>query len=200
MHKRFIMVLVIGFLIGAGPASTAFAKNDTVPGTQCPKVKYYIGHLYLFEKDPLTWERVPEGAWGKMLYKLWYDKFYFVFNGHGLAPNETYMLIYYPDPWPGNGLIPLGIGIANVGGNLNISGKLADVCDLPADYDENFGYGAKIWLVLASDVDLTGERPKMIGWSPEEYLFEYNLITFDNTTCGYEILPDVEEETSDNGS
>jgi hypothetical protein len=38
---------------------------------------------------------------------------------------------------------------------------------------------AKIWLVLSSDVDC--ENAKMIGWNPTAYLFEYDLITFDDT-------------------
>ena len=39
--------------------------------------------------------------------------------------------------------------------------------------------GAKIWLVLSSDVDC--DMAYMIGWNPTEYLFEYDLINFDDT-------------------
>ena len=198
MSRRIIILLVMGFFIAAGTSPSVLATNakENEKNSSCQKVKYFIGHVYLFQKNPDTWEIVPEGAWGKMQYKLWYDKFYFVFNGHRLIPDESYTLIYYPDPWPGSGLIPLGTGFANEGGNLNIRGKLADVCDLPADYDENYQFGAKIWLVLSSDVDLGNEieRPKMMGWSPDEYLFEYNLIRFDNTNCTYDVLSDESDE------
>lgn len=132
--------------------------------------------LYLYEKNPSTWEIVPDGAWGKMQYNLSGPTFDFVFNGHCLTPGAEYCLLYYPDPWPGNGLICLATGTANGGGNLNLKGA-ADTGDLPAAADIN--KGAKIWLVLSSDVDcVTG---KMVGWQPTEYLFEAALITFDDT-------------------
>ena len=93
------------------------------------------------------------------------------------------MLIYYPDPWPGEGLIVLGAGVSNDSGHIILKGWLKDVCDLPADYDANVNYGAKIWLVKSSDVHTGHDGNKMIGWNPHEYLFEYNLINFDNTEC-----------------
>jgi hypothetical protein len=198
MSRRFILILVMGLFIAVGTPPSGLAKNAKEAKEQdtcSPKVKYVIGHVYLFQKDPDTWERVPDGAWGKMQHKLWYDKFYFVFNGHGLIPGESYTLIYYPDPWPGNGLISLGTGFANEGGNVHIRGMLEDICDLPADYDANYEYGAKIWLVLSSDVYPGGsgiDIPKMIGWNPDLYLFEYNLIRFDNTNCEYGIVSDQE--------
>ena len=46
-----------------------------------------------------------------------------------------------------------------------------------AEFDANDG--AKIWLVLSEDVDCDAQQ--MIGWNPAEYLFEYALITFDDT-------------------
>lgn len=198
MSRRVILILVMGLFIAVGTSPTGLAKNAKEAkekDASSPKVKYVIGHVYLFQKDPVTWERVPGGAWGKMQHKLWYDKFYFVFNGYGLIPDESYTLIYYPDPWPGNGLISLGTGFANEGGNVYIRGMLEDICDLPADHDANYEYGAKIWLVLSSDVDpgSVTESPKMMGWNPDLYLFEYNLIRFDNTNCEYEIVSDEEE-------
>lgn len=50
---------------------------------------------------------------------------------------------------------------------------------MPTMDDENYGSGAKIWLVLSDDVDCTAAN--MIGWNPIEYLFEYDLISFDDT-------------------
>jgi len=140
--------------------------------------KSNIAHLYLYEKDPSTWEIVEDGAWGKMKYNLAGSTFDFVFNGHGLEPGYEYTLIYYPDPWPGNGLICLGDGTTNGDGNVHIMGSV-DTGDLPAISDENYPDGAKIWLVLSSDVDCKNQY--MIGWHPTEYLFEHNLIAFDDT-------------------
>ena len=133
-------------------------------------------HLYLFEKDPTTWEIVDKGAWGKMRYRMSGDLFDFVFNGHKLEAGWDYTLVYYPDPWPGEGLICLGTAMADEEGNVHIEG-MVETGDLPADYDDNYPMGAKLWLVLSSDVDCTMQY--MVGWNPTEYLFEYDLITFD---------------------
>jgi hypothetical protein len=146
-------------------------------GPSGPAGKSNVGHLNLFEKDPATWKIVEGGAWGKMTYNLSGPEFEFGFNGHGLEAGVEYCLIYYPDPWPGKGLICLGCATANGGGNVRIAGSV-NTGDLPAEGDENED-GAKIWLVLAEDVDC--EAAQMIGWNPTEYLFEEALITFDDT-------------------
>ena len=123
-------------------------------------------------------ERMRElDAWGKMRYRLSGSMFDFVFNGHELTPGQSYTLIYYPDPWPGQGLICLGTNQANEDANVHIKG-FVETGDLPADYDDNTE-GAKIWLVLTDDVNC--DEAKMVGWNPSEYLFEHNLITFDDT-------------------
>jgi hypothetical protein len=101
--------------------------------------------------------------------------FEFVFNGHGLEAGSDYTLIYYPDPWPGNGLICLGSGTANKGGEVHIA-ESPEIDFLPVVLDDNFPDGAKIWLVLSADVDCIAQE--MIGWNPKEYLFEDDLIQF----------------------
>jgi len=135
-------------------------------------------HLYLYEKEPTgDWLTVEGGAWGKMVYTPVGKTFRFNFEGHGLEPGTDYTLLYYPDPWPGTGLVCLGTGTANQGGQIHISERV-NTNDIPTEDDAN-EEGGKIWLVLSSDVDCEGAQ--MIGWNPTEYLFEYNLITFDNT-------------------
>jgi hypothetical protein len=136
-----------------------------------------VRHLYLYEKDE-AWVPVVGGAWGKMTYRPMGKTFRFTFTGHKLEPGAEYSLIYYPDPWPGNGLICLGNGTANNGGNVHIADRLG-IDSIPTEEDENFENGAKIWLVLTNDVDCWNQ--KMIGWNPAEYLFEYDLITYENT-------------------
>ena len=133
--------------------------------------------MKLFEKDYTDpeWPIVAEGARGKLKYSLTETTFDFHFNGHGLEPEFEYALIYYPDPWPGTGLIIFGTDIADEEGNVHIKGSY-DIEDiLPAEGDENVdgeGGGVKIWLVLLGDV---GDGA-MAGWTPVEYLFEYDLI------------------------
>ena len=167
--KKFVLFSLCAIMICAIAAMVFAGKNG-------PKGKSNKAHLYLHEKDPISWEIIEDGAWGKMKYNLSGSELEFLFNGHGLETGYEYKLIYYPDPWPGNGLICLGSGTANAEGDVHIKGS-ADTGDLPADYDENDG--AKIWLVLADDVDCVNQ--KMIGWNPTEYLFEYDLIIFDDT-------------------
>jgi hypothetical protein len=146
--------------------------------------------IYLYEKDP-NWDIVANGAWGFLDYRPEGTEFKFLFVGKKLEPSRGYTLIYYPDPWPGNGLICLGSGTADELGKVKIVGRgdtlnpdytpPVDTGDLPADYDDNTG--AKIWLVLDDDmnddVDCVGQQ--MTGWNPGEYLFENSLIYFVDT-------------------
>lgn len=177
--KKFIGILLVTILVMSLVAVSAVAvaksPNAKVPNGRAAG-KSNNAHLYLVEKDPTTWQIVEDGAWGKMKYKLTGPEFNFVFNGHGLVNGSDYTLIYYPDPWPGNDLICLGFGTACDEGDVHIKASV-DTGDLPAEFDAN--EGAKIWLVLSEDVECEGR--KMVGWHPTEYLFEYDLITFDDT-------------------
>jgi hypothetical protein len=168
MNKKLTLTLVAMVVVSLMLAPMALAK-----GKNGQAGKSNVAHLYLYEKDPGTWEIVKDGAWGKMQYRIKGRVFRYVFNGHNLEPGTDYQLIYYPDPWPGDGLICLGCGTANEWGNIHIKG-VVDTGDLPIEADEN--EGAKIWLVVYGDVNC--EDSRMIGWNPEEYLFEYDLITF----------------------
>ena len=82
----FVVVFIVGFVAAPAMAGGKVAK------------------LYLYEKDPSSgWSIVDGGAWGKMKYNLAGPTFDFVFNGHDLEPGNSYTLLYYPDPWPGEG-------------------------------------------------------------------------------------------------
>lgn len=140
--------------------------------------------------------------WGRLHYNLWGDKFKFSFHGRRLLPSTEYTLIYFPDPWPGEGkdgkgVICLGHGKTTPRkGNLNIHGRVDIETDLPAPYDANFNpvdpsgaVGAKIWLVLSEDVACS-DNPRMLNWNPTAYLFEYNLITFEHRETGLRMTDD----------
>ena len=167
--KKYLILVLIVLLISALSVGVLAGKTGQAG-------KSNIAHLYLHEKDPDTWDIVPDGAWGKMKYNMSGDEFDFVFNGHGLEIGLEYTLIYYPDPWPGEGLVCLGSGTVNEEGDIHIAESVEIEC-LPIEEDTNDG--AKIWLVLTSDVDC--DEQLMIGWSPDDYLFEYDLITFNDT-------------------
>ncbi len=183
--KKLLMVAIVLAVAVSLVATPVLAGKNGQAG------KSNIGHLYLYEKDQDTWEIVEGGAWGKMKYNLSGSTFDFVFNGHELEAGWDYTLIYYPDPWPGDGLICLGFGTTNDGGNVNIKGSF-DTGDLPiptdknnADNDDCYEYinedynGAKIWLILADDYDC--EDAAWNAWNGASYLFEADLITFDDT-------------------
>jgi hypothetical protein len=179
-----------------------------------------MAHLYLYEKDPATWEIVPDGKWGKMSYTWENDTLDLVCNAHGYDayydrgdpedPEDdsttNFTLIYYPDPWPGSGLICLGsgdvveeeilvwvpdettvdpedgawVGTGEYEYNVHIESKgILDIADLPVGTDGNFPDGAKIWLVLSSDVSC---GVGMVGWNPTDYLFEEALVEYEDPT------------------
>jgi hypothetical protein len=176
MNKKIKKTLIVAVAVAFVMAPILIAQKGP-KGPTGPAGKSNTAHLYLIEKNPSDWQPViPVTSWGKMKYNKSGSMFKFVFNGHGLLPTEDYLLIYYPDPWPGNGLIVLGEGMADLEGDVHISNVLELNTDLPAAGDENLG--AKIWLVLYDDVDQV--LKKMIGWNPTDYLFEYDLITFDD--------------------
>jgi len=172
MKKYLILVLVV-LLIGALTVGVLAGKTGQAG-------KSNVAHLYLYEKTDdgtMDWPIVDGGAWGKMKYNISGPEFDFVFNGHGLEPGTDYTLIYYPDPWPGTGLICLGEGTANAEGDVHIA-ESVDTGDLPAIGDKTPLGGAKIWLVLSSDVDC---GVGMSAWNLAEYLFEGDVIAFDDT-------------------
>jgi len=131
--------------------------------------------LWLVEKDA-SWNPVPGGASGELTYKAEGPTFFdYTFDGTGLEPNTSYTLIYYPDPWPGTGLIILGSDNTDGNGEIILGGSV-NTGSLPKEDDANYPTGAKIWLVLSSDVNTTTNQ--MTAWHPTEYLFESNLIIF----------------------
>jgi hypothetical protein len=168
-----LMVLTV-FMVGCTTVVPETDLSGKGPNGQAGNSN--IAHLYLYEKDPDTWIIKEDGAWGKMKYNLSGEMFEFIFNGHGLEAGFDYTLIYYPDPWPGNGLICLGNGTANKGGEVHIAAESRDIDFLPVVLDDNFPDGAKIWLVLTKDVGCDAQV--MVGWQPTEYLFEHDLIQF----------------------
>ena len=205
--RRLIISLTAGLLVLALAAPVALGAE------RISKERGYRGNIgqagnsnnaftELVTKNPDTWEVDTEGAWAKLKYGLAGGTFDFHLNAHGLEAGVAYSLIYYPDPWPGTGLIVLGEAIADEEGNLLIKGS-AETGSLPGEADENTE-GAKIWLVLSDDL---GESA-MAGWNPTGYLFEYSLITYDaGEGAGEEPEGDIEtagtgkpeKEKSNNG-
>ena len=167
----FVFVLAIVFSVSVSPL---IAGKDGNAG------KSNVAHLYLYEKDS-SWDIVDGGAWGKMKYNQSGPTFDYVFNGHGLDPDTGYSLIYYADGWPGNhpGAL-IASGTSNSGGDIHLGGSAELGMELPDSADANYSDGAKIWLVLSSDYG-GATNPRMTAWQPTEYLYENDLITYDDT-------------------
>lgn len=196
--KKFLALAIIAAMIASLVALPVLAA-----GKNGPAGKSNIGHLYLYEKDPSAWTIVKGGAWGKLQYNLSGPKFQFVFNGKKLDPKRQYSLIYYADfedkfaNWGGNNPGTLiATGTTNNGGNLHLAGRVELNMDLPSPPDANISlydysgapdfyahaHGAKIWLVPSDCYDAT--QHKVITWDPGAFLFESDLITYDDTDIG----------------
>ena len=188
--KKYLILVLIVLLIGALTVGVLAVGKTGQAG------KSNIAHLYLYEKIPdepadptVPWVVVEDGAWGKMKYNLSGEEFDFVFNGHGLVPGEVYCLIYFVDVSAGwtaglPAIFCLGMGEANGGGEVHIAESVNIGMDLPREGDQNYpDGGAKIWLILSESCDANeGDWGFwMNGWNPTEYLFEGDMIEFDDT-------------------
>jgi hypothetical protein len=181
MNKKMILAVGVCFMLFAttlvsakgppiGPPAKGHSKGPMGPAE----------HLHLYEKTPVegtAWTIVEDGSWGKMT--ILFNKMFFVFNGHKLVADTQYTLISYKEPgnnWPATDCAILGTGTADVDGNVHIIGFLMPLLvynNYPTDTsDEYSGTGAKVWLVLSSDMIGT----TLQGWNPAEYLFEGELL------------------------
>lgn len=98
---------------------------------------------------------------GKMVYNRSGEYLEYIFNGHNLLPNTNYNLIYYPEK--PIGLICIGEGVSNNGGELNISEKNIYITSIPFNTDingntqtttyEDGTTGGKIWLLPSEQVN-----------------------------------------------
>jgi polyhydroxybutyrate depolymerase len=174
---RIVVLLFSGVFLLVTPAD---AVPASVVSSGRPEAKL-DGELYLYEKNPSSGSIVPGGAWGKMSYAREGPAFEFVFSGYRLRAGVSYTLIYFPDPWPAEGLISLATAAGDSEGRVQVKGSVP-VAHLPAKYDANYPAGAKIRLVLSEDIDWGKEgsmaRKRMRHWKPTQYLLEAQIINF----------------------
>lgn len=140
----------------------------------------------LVEKNPSTWEIIYGGAYGILRYDTVNSVFDFTFEGYGLEPLTEYSLIYYADRpnrfvnWGGdNPGAHIMTGGTDEFGYISLGGEVELNMDLPHPDDYNYWVGAKIWLVPSADYDVG--MKKVTNWNPTEFLFETDLIHYDDT-------------------
>ena len=171
--KKLLMAAVVVAIAASLMSTPVLAKGDNPANNRSGGVgNSNNAFLYLYEKDPVSWNISwgEDMAWGKMKFNLEGQTFDFLFNGHGLEAATNYSLIYYPEPqttWP-HPVEVLATGMSNDEGDIHLDGSV----ELNQDLDND-----KIWLVLDGDI----VDDALSGWNPSEYLFEHNLISYNDT-------------------
>jgi len=154
---------------------------------ECPLPGPTTRVLVLENKDG-NWNEIDDGIEGTLQYDTAGNEFTYDLNATGLAEETNYSLIYAPDPWPqgvgiakgdgsGTEVTEIASGATDGSGVLALIGSTNLDYDLPHPFDDNHPGGAKIWVVLSADHSGTS----MTAWNPSAYLFEHNLITYDDT-------------------
>lgn len=117
------------------------------------------------------WSVISDDRIGVLKYDSMALTFNYDFLGVGLEPTTEYCLIYYGDPEQGNhpGAF-IGSANSNVNGKLNIIDSKDLEIDLPSAPDENYPYGAKIWLVPCGNYNQ--DTKSMIKWEYDRYLYD----------------------------
>lgn len=156
--------------------------------------------VLILENKDSGWQPIADGTYGEFGYNLAGSTFDYAINVYGLEPETEYSLIYYADfedrftQWGGNNP---GALIATMttdeNGNVCIPGSVELNMDLPCSPDANISthnysgapdnyahaHGAKIWLVPSDCYDAGAK--KVDTWQPTRFLFETDLIWYDDT-------------------
>jgi len=170
------------------PETGNWAQADTMKFDIEIYAEQLTGSLVLENKTGAPdWQILDESNNIKatLTYNMTSPTFDYSLTGKAPLVGTKYCLIYYADPWPGNGVL-IGCGkTASNNRSISFSGSVDLGIDLPdwGTYaDENHPEGAKIWLVTASDYNGGTEgNGSMTAWNPDDYLFETGLITYDDT-------------------
>jgi len=135
----------------------------------------------LLENKDSNWDRITgDGRYGILTYETENDTFDYDLSVRGLNPNTEYALVYAPDPWPqavDSATTEIATFTTDANGNKDISDSMNLGYNIPHPNEDNYPDGGKIWVVLKTDHDGT----EMTAWNPDEYLFEYNLVRYEDT-------------------
>lgn len=147
MKNILLGILLVMTLLIVSPMFRSNAQGLSKPSGTSLKAT-----LYLYGEDR---------EFGKMIYNRSGEYLEYIFNAHNLLPNTKYNLIYYPQK--PIGLICIGEGVSNNGGELNISEKEIHITSIPFNTDINGDpltttyqdgtTGGKIWLLPSEQVN-----------------------------------------------
>jgi hypothetical protein len=102
----------------------------------------------------------PWAPYGTFTYTPEGPDFEWEFQGQGFVPTGStyhhYLLVYYPDPWPGRDLVCLADGIPDRQGTFSLSGSWTYAPDV---------IDGKIWIVRRDWVDCTGYEVNDPPWA-----------------------------------
>jgi predicted ribosomally synthesized peptide with SipW-like signal peptide len=185
----------------------ALQKRNQFPG-DCPVGDFVTSQqkTLVLENKTAGWQVIGgDNIQGTLTYNTAGDTFNYSFIASGLQHDTNYSLVYYADQqtrftnWGGAnpgaliatfttdvaGAIPATPGNINLGMDLPTANDwnmvaFPDYCLNHNGFDSyNTCVGAKIWLVPTSDYNSTTKL--LTTWNPANYLFETDLITYDDT-------------------
>lgn len=113
------------------------------------------------------------GAYATLTYLQSGPTFAFRLDAQGLPPSTAYLLVQFNDPWPGVPAEDIASVVSNDVGTITL-----DWSEYEFNRDMLTGE-PKIWLVLEGDVDTSNDQ--FTSWSPNNYLFEVDFISYDDT-------------------
>lgn len=130
----------------------------------------------LVEKNTTTWDPIPGGATVTLTYVVEGEMFDYSFAGTVVADGD-YQLIYYPDPWASpKTVVVIGAPVTSASLAVAGAGNVELSTDLPASYDNNYGVGAKVWLVPTSS--LSGNQ--LLWTNLGQFLFDLTMVNYDD--------------------
>lgn len=163
MNRVASIVAIIFFWVLGTPVYGEVLNKPTSKNTLGKKSQ--DRHLYLYEKDPTTWLRIKNGAWGKLTFNEYSTKF--VLDAHGLVPHMAYAMIRATGPRPYAHVVARGT--ADSKGRLHLRGSWPE-------------WTLRFWVVKSDDVigkagDIgPGSLDTFKAWNPKHYLFESEVL------------------------
>jgi hypothetical protein len=165
------------------------SSGINLQGPQGQSGSSHVAHTNFGMMDITTGASVPSNESATMMYFWFNSTFDYVLNAHQLPAGSLWTLTYQPEPLPSAGVICLGDGTVNNGGELHIANSLDLKSNLPPSLDPTATTqppDALLALVLSADVDCTGGT--MTNFEPNVYLWSNPRVRYVDSS----LLPAVQ--------